>query len=102
LNECEKALANYIEQEDMQSKEKNSTVDIPLDLNEIPSRNFPADAIHETSSLYEATQGFSDEGTEILYVSGQATTHSGEIRGVITLAAIENYYKPVEFRNAVD
>ncbi len=91
-------LANFIAQ-----SPTGESPEATFDLAEIPSRTYCAGAIHESASLYEAMQAFNDDTTEILYVSGKPTAYSGEVKGVITLAAIENYYKPAEFRNhAVD
>ncbi len=73
-----------------------------INLLEIPSRTFRVSAIHESATLYEAMQGLNHESTEMLYVSGVRTPYSGDIKGILTFTAIENYYKPEEFRNAVD
>jgi len=99
-------LANYLEQRPTIQAETIQSGNTPLpdeiDLLEIPSRSYRVSAIHESANLYEAMQGFQNESTEMLYVSGQATQYAADVKGVLTLSAIENYYKPVEFRNAVD
>ncbi len=99
-------LANFLDQsnldESSDTEANQDTLDDEIDILEIPSRNYRVGAIHESASLYEAMQGFRNESTEVLYVSGRVTPYSGEIKGVLTLPSIENYYKPVEFRNAVD
>ncbi|WP_086930963.1 chloride channel protein [Agarilytica rhodophyticola] len=95
-------LANHLEScEDEESGNENDAKNI-IDLDEIPSRNYLIGAIHESASLYEAMQGFNAHSTEVLYVSGQQTYYSEEVKGILTLSSIENYYKPVEFQNAVD
>lgn len=82
---------------------KLETVELEtIDLLEIPSRTFRIGAIHESASLYEAMQSFSTESMQVLYVSGEKSTYADEVKGVLTLSAIENYYQPVEFRHAVD
>ncbi len=73
-----------------------------IDLLEVPSRSYRISAVHETSTLYEAMQTFKTQSTQVLYVSGVSTPYSSDIKGILTLNAIENYYKPEEFRNAVD
>ncbi|MFL0804403.1 MAG: chloride channel protein [Agarilytica sp.] len=94
-------LANHIDAltEQHASEEDGIKDDAQIDLLGIPSRKFRVSAIHESASLYEAMLGFNQEGTELLYISGR---RSGDIKGVLTFSAIENYYKPVEFKNAVD
>ncbi|MFT5082961.1 MAG: CIC family chloride channel protein [Lentisphaeria bacterium] len=73
-----------------------------IDLLEIPSRNYRLCAIQESASLLEAMQSFKDETTELLYVSRASGPLAGHAQGILTLSAIENYYKPMEFRNVVD
>lgn len=93
-------LANYIDS--LQSNEEDKDKLHDIDLREIPSRTFRVGAIHESASLYEAMQAFKASNSKVLYVSGKSTYNSGEIKGVISLTAIENFYKPVEFQNAMD
>ncbi|MFL0801765.1 MAG: chloride channel protein [Agarilytica sp.] len=106
-------LANHIDSLTTPTSDDNETLDdstieniiedsTEIDLQTIPSRKFRISAIHESASLYEAMLGFNQEGTELLYISGTRTSLSGEIKGILTFSAIENYYKPVEFKNAVD
>lgn len=90
-------LANYLE-----DSEDNPDDEKIIDLLEIPSRNFRIAAIHESASLYEGMQSLSKDGNEVLYITGVPTAYSGEVKGLLTLPAIENYYKPLEFQNAVD
>ncbi len=106
-------LANHIDSLTLPATDENEALDniatnnpiedsTEIDLLNIPSRKFRISAIHESASLYEAMLGFNQEGTELLYISGTRTSHSGDIKGILTFSAIENYYKPVEFKNAVD
>lgn len=95
-------LANHIDNYETNTSMDDSAAPPIIDLDEIPSRDYLIGAIHESASLYEAMQGFNDHCTEVLYVSGHQTYYSDEIKGILTLSSIENYYKPVEFRNAVD
>lgn len=107
-------LANYLTPLQASSPEpQNSTkqqrdeteqtkTNAEVNLLEISSRRFRISAIHESASLYEAMQGLKHEGSEMLYVSGVRTPYSSDIKGILSLTAIENYYKPEEFRNAVD
>lgn len=89
-------LANYLN-----ANEASITHDDKINLLEIPSRIFRIDAIHESASLYEAMQSFNEKSTELLYVSGASTAYTSDIKGILTLESIENYYKPEEFRSAV-
>lgn len=100
-------LANYLDpvegvDQNTGEQQEETQLQNSIDILEIPSRNYRVGAIHESASLYEAMQGFQNESTEVLYISGKITPYSGEIKGILTLASIENYYKPVEFRNVVD
>ncbi len=89
-------LANHIKTCDINDVSDN------ISLIDIPSRTFRLGAIHESASLYEAMQGFREKSTELLYVSGDRTAFSGDVKGVLVVQSIENYYKPEEFRSAVD
>lgn len=96
-------LENLAEQSSEKTEEKKTkSSDEKIDLLEIPSRSYRLSAVHETSTLYEAMQTFKTQSTQVLYVSGVSTPYSSDIKGILTLNAIENYYKPEEFRNAVD
>ncbi len=91
-------LANHLETQMEHDTASEDTSLEPLNLLNIPSRTERISAIHESASLFEAMQALGREQTGVLYISGNATRFSGEIKGVLTLAAIENYYKPEELR----
>ncbi len=91
-------LANHLKSEAEKSTPSEAPTETPLVLSDIPSRTERVSAIHESASLFEAMQALGREKAGMLYVSGNATRFSGEVKGVLTLAAIENYYKPEELR----
>ncbi|VUD40339.1 H(+)/Cl(-) exchange transporter ClcA [Thalassocella blandensis] len=95
-------LANYLEKDEDDTE--TATAQEEIDLLEIPSRNFRVSAINDTATLLEAMQTFTNGTSEVLYVSRSRGAFAGDIQGILTRSAIENYYTPVEFRhvNAVD
>lgn len=99
-------LANFLqnqkeqESESTPQEEQSETIE-PIDLLEIPSRNYRLSAIQDTASLLEAMQTFSQDSSEVLYVSRSRGAFAGDIQGILTRSSIENYYTPLEFRDAV-
>lgn len=89
-------LANFL----LKEEEQPAAEQEDIDLLEIPSRNFRISAINDTATLLEAMQNFSDRTSEVLYVSRSRGAFAGDIQGILTRSAIENYYTPVEFRHA--
>ncbi|TVZ40018.1 H+/Cl- antiporter ClcA [Alteromonadaceae bacterium 2753L.S.0a.02] len=72
-----------------------------LDLLEIPGRRLNIIAIEDTANLIQALEVFKNTGADGLYVRNAHSPNRGNMQGIITLAAIENYYQPKEFRNVV-
>ena len=70
-----------------------------IDLLEIPGRRYMLQPIHDTANLVEALDYLKKTGTDALYVSRTYSPLKGHLHGIITLAAIENYYQPKEFKH---
>lgn len=93
------------ENEDVESeRDEASIIQKPqaLDLLEIPGRRLNLLPIHDTANLVEALEALQQSGAEGLYVSKKYAPLTGNVQGIVTLAAIENYYQPKEFKNAMD
>jgi len=73
----------------------------PIDLLEIAGRRLKLAPIHDAANLVEAMEAFRSASTDALYVSKIYSPISGDVQGIVTLTAIENYYQPKEFRHAV-
>ncbi len=70
-------------------------------LADIAGRRVSLSPIHEGANLVEALDAIKISGTDALYVSKTYSPMTGDMHGIITLAAIQNYYQPKEFSHAV-
>ena len=101
--ETKKQIA--FEQELAASEDENSTAEATtvedIDLSDIAGRRINLAPIHESANLLEALKAIKAKNTEGLFISKPFSPLSGDVLGIVTLAAIENYYQPKEFKNAV-
>ncbi|WP_045858125.1 chloride channel protein [Teredinibacter purpureus] len=74
---------------------------LELHLHDIPGRRLNLQPIHDTANLIEALEALTQAGAEGLFVSKTYRPLSGNVHGVITMASIQNYYQPEEFKHAV-
>ncbi|ACR12327.1 chloride transporter, ClC family [Teredinibacter turnerae T7901] len=72
-----------------------------LDLLEIPGRRLSTIAIDDTANLIQALELFRQTGADGLYVAGSYGLSAGKTQGIVTLAAIQNYYQPKELKNVM-
>ncbi|SMF02350.1 H+/Cl-antiporter ClcA [Alteromonadaceae bacterium Bs31] len=70
-------------------------------LAEIAGRRISVSPIHDGANLVEALDALKTSGSDALYVSKVYSPLTGDVHGIITLAAIQNYYQPKEFTRAV-
>lgn len=77
------------------------SLEVPIQLLEIPGRQYRLHPIHESATLHEAMQAFAAHQCRALYVSKPHSPATSDVVGVITLTAIQDYYQPREFHHAV-
>lgn len=78
------------------------SLEVPIQLLEIPGRQVQLFPIHETASLHEAMQAFNAKQCTALYVSQPRTPTQSDVSGILTLNALQNYYQPRGFNHAMD
>jgi len=81
--------------------EDESVLDNNICLDDIPGRRITLTPIHDSADLVEALNMFKTASCEALYVSKAYTPLTGDIQGIVTLSAIQNYYQPKEFKHVV-
>lgn len=78
------------------------SLEVQINMLEIPGRQVQLFPIHETASLHEAMQALNAKQCTTLYVSQPRTPTQSDVSGILTLTAIQNYYQPRGFHHAVD
>lgn len=83
-------LANYLET----APETVLTMEEDIDLQEIPGRRLKLVHLHETANLLEALWALEAHNGKAVCISCVGSPTITGIRGIITLADIEDYYQP--------